>query len=313
MFRDRVRIKLSAGKGGDGRVAFGLGEKPMGGIGGNGGNVYLEADTHEFSLQAISANLNYRAEDGEMGGKKNLTGRNGADLIFKVPLATNVYNTDGEFIMSISVPGQRKLILSGGRGGLGNAFLSRRNRMNREKATKGHAGEELEAQLELELVSDIIFIGLPNAGKSSILTELTNADAKVAPYAFTTIDPQLGRMDEVILMDLPGLVEDTAQGKGLGTKFVKHTRRSKIVAHFVSSESSDPLKDYKIIRKELEQIDPALAAKPEVIILAKSDMVDPKVAQELQKRFSKLNPTIAVSIYDDVALARLKEFFKANL
>jgi GTP-binding protein len=308
MFRDRVHLKLKAGNGGSGKISFGLNHVPLGGTGGNGGDVYLEGDNNLYDFHSINSDHTYAAEDGEHGGVKNLTGKNGKDLILKVPLITKAYDEKKNLMVTITAHGQRELILSGGIGGLGNEHFRRYGRNAAREFQPGKPGKKVDVTLELELQSDIIFIGLPNAGKSSILNTLTNADAKVAAYAFTTLSPHLGRMDDVVLMDLPGLIENTAEGKGLGTHFVKHTKAAHAIAHFVSLESGDPVADYELIRKELEAISPELVTKPEIIILTKTDLIPAADVAKKAKLFKKYKKTIVtVSAYDLDAIANLRK------
>lgn len=310
MFRDRIRLKLKAGDGGNGKVAFGFNHVPMGGTGGNGGNVYLEGVSNMYDFGSLKPDYEYKAANGVPGGEKNLTGANGEDLVLRVPIRTVVYNSEKDVVITIDEVGEKKLLLEGGLGGLGNWYYRRGGARNAERFTEGKPGARLDVALELELQSDIIFIGLPNAGKSSILNEFTNADSEVAAYPFTTLIPQLGRMDGVVLMDLPGLIENTAQGKGLGTHFVKHTRSAKVVAHFVSLESADPVADYELIRNEMLAISPNLAEKHEIIVLTKADLIktaDIPAKIRMFKQFGK--EVVAVSIHDADALADLKHRF----
>jgi GTP-binding protein len=311
MFRDRVRIKLKSGSGGNGRVAFGFNHVPTGGTGGNGGDVYLVGDAKMNDLSPVITDKIYAGEDGEHGGLKNLTGRNGKDMFLRVPIRTNVYDERGRIITSITADGQQELMLKGGIGGLGNNYFRYKGSRAAQFVQQGKPGKEIKVKLDLELQSDIIFIGLPNAGKSSALNELTNADVKVASYAFTTTIPHLGRMGNVTLMDLPGLIEDTAIGKGLGAGFAKHTKAAKIVAHFVSLESDDVIRDYETIRKEMEAIDPTLADKPEIIVLTKTDLVPAADAKAKEKLFKKYKRPIALlSNFDFDAVQKLRSAFE---
>jgi GTP-binding protein len=320
MFKDRIRLNLRAGKGGDGGMFFDpMNRKADGGNGGNGGDLYLVGDTNSFDYRKLKSDHWYAAEDGEKGMEKNMFGANGKDKFVNVTLATIVYNADGELIAEITEPNQKVMLLHGGRGGLGNRFFRSGQFETREKTTPGFEGDSLEGVIfELELDSDVIFIGYPNAGKSSILRATTNADAKVAPYAFTTLEPQLGRTDNVIMMDLPGLIEGTHEGKGLGTKFVKHTRRAKYVAHFISLEEVQEdlafeklIQKYESMREELKNIDQDLYEKPEVIILTKSDLLEEKDREKARKFIEKKlkKETLVVSAYDFDALEELKKFF----
>lgn len=314
MFRDKVRAKFTAGKGGDGHVSFGADKKPSGGIGGDGGNVFLEGSLGVYDLGFINNDDKFQAENGVNGGKKNLTGKNGEDIVIKVPLTTKVYDQEHNLIFSISKDGQRERLLAGGRGGLGNQFYRKAHGRDLYRFTPGNDGQTGTFLLELELNSEIIFIGLPNAGKSSIMKEITNADAKVGAYPFTTLIPQLGRLDKITLMDLPGLIEGTAYGKGLGTKFLKHTRSAKIIAHFISLESDDLMRDYETIRKELKELGEELPEKKEIIVLTKSDSLDKEKVTAAKKLFKKITKDVlVVSIYDDSSLEDLKKLFKKAL
>ncbi len=308
MFKDKVRIKLVAGDGGNGHVSYFLGRKPYGGIGGDGASVYLEGSVNAYDLRAIQPDSTIKAENGENGGDNNSTGRFGEDLILKVPLTTHVKDGQGNIIVSLSKHGQRELLAKGGRGGLGNFFYRTKGLDKLDRADPGKPGGELNVFLDLELQSDVLLIGFPNAGKSSLLNEITRATSKVAPYAFTTLYPQLGMLDGIVIMDLPGLIEGTHEGKGLGTNFVKHTKSAKVLAHVLSLESGDLLNQYKTMRTELEAISPNLFAKPEVIVLTKSDLVTPENIKTAMKSLKKLKrPILVCSVFDFDSLEQLKQ------
>lgn len=314
MFRDTISAQFIAGRGGDGHVSFGADQKPSGGIGGDGGSIYVEGHTHTYDLGFINPDSVFRAGNGERGGKNNLTGANGEDITIKLPLTTKIYDEEGNLIHTITKDGQRELLLQGGRGGLGNQFFRKAHGKDLYRSTEGKYGEEMHPRLVLELYSDVIFIGLPNAGKSTILNELTNAEAKIGAYPFTTLLPQQGRMGKTTLMDLPGLIEGTAEGKGVGTKFVKHTRSARLVAHLISAENEDLAAAYKLIRDELVNIGDGLSDKPELIILTKTDLVDEKTKKEKIKELKKINKNVVTaSSYDFDSLENLKKVFADEL
>lgn len=309
--KDLAKIQFIAGRGGDGAMHYGPMKVPMGGNGGTGGNIFIEGVTNLYDLSYINNDMVVKAEQGERGGKKNLTGRNGNDLVFKVPLITKVFDENGKLIMSIEKPGQRIQLLKGGIGGLGNHHFRAGQVHTLEKTTLGKDGQSITVKLELNLKADVIFIGLPNAGKSSIINELTNVESKIGAYAFTTIEPVLGNMDGLVLMDLPGLIEGTFDGKGLGIKFKKHAETAKLAAHFISLESDDILRDYNLIRTEVQNISEKLSSLPEVIVLSKSDLVSKETVQEQIKKLKKLKKDIIlISAYDFDSLQELRNKFK---
>ncbi|HEX9804779.1 MAG TPA: GTPase [Candidatus Dojkabacteria bacterium] len=314
MFRDKINIKIKAGSGGAGVATFSRRTmKPNGGDGGKGGSIILEGSDHVYDLSPLNSSKTYSAENGGKGGYENMHGKDGADLIIPLPLKTKIYS-QGNLILTIEKDGQKEILSEGGKGGYGNNFYKRKGQLYREKFTTGEPKEIEEFSFELELVADVIFIGLPNAGKSSILKELTRADAKVAAYEFTTLLPQLGKSKAgITLMDLPGLIEGTFMGKGLGTKFVKHTRSAKLVAHFISLEQ-DFKANYKSIRRELEAIDEELSKKPELIVLTKHDSADDKAIKEAEKFFKKMKKkNVVTSAYDLDSLENLESTIAQEL
>lgn len=312
MLVDKLRVDFQAGKGGDGAVSFGRDRKPSGGDGGKGADIYLEGSASIYDLTFISHEDEFEAENGRNGGDERKTGRSGEDLVLKVPLTTIVYSaTTREKLLTISEPGEKKLLIKGGRGGLGNFNFRRGQVPTLYKHTKGDEGAKLKAILELRLNADIIFIGLPNAGKSSMLNALTNSKVKVADYPFTTLQPHLGVSESMVLMDLPGLIEGAALGKGLGKKFLKHTLAAKVIAHFINLESSDPVADYKTIRAELENMSTELTSKPEIIFLTKADQFSEAEIAKQKKLFSKFKrPILVTSAYQQERLAETKKTLK---
>jgi GTP-binding protein len=314
MFRDEINIRFKSGRGGDGHVSFGIDKKPDGGIGGDGGSIYVEGAQNEYDLSHLKAFQLFEGGNGEHGGKNHIKGATGKDVILKLPLTTQIYDLQGNLMMTIDKIGERKKLVNGGRGGLGNHFYKKAHGVDLYRFTHGNPGEELECKLKLELYSDVIFIGLPNAGKSSVLREVTNADAKVGAYPFTTLIPQQGRMDGLTLMDLPGLIEGTHYGKGVGTRFVKHTKSARLIAHFISSESQDIKADYKVIREEIEKLGDDLSNKKEVIILTKKDLVSSEKLKELEAEIKSLKKTYTtVSVYDLDSLDNLRDILSKHV
>jgi len=310
MLIDDVTVKLTAGAGGKGAVAFQkvrLSQGPTGGDGGRGGNIYFEGVSDIGALSWYTSNRDVHAEDGKNGRGQFLDGRAGADLTLKVPTGTTMKNEETGFTREITHVGERVLVAGGGKGGRGNfKFRSGENTspMESEEGTQGDIGI---FKLELRLIADIGLIGLPNAGKSSLLNELTAAKSRVANYAFTTLEPHLGAYYELILADIPGLIEGASKGKGLGVKFLRHIERTRTLFHLISADSDDVVRDYKIVRKELEEYSSELARKEELVLLTKMDAVPP---QDLTAQLAALTDTgieaIPISILDVSSIEALK-------
>lgn len=308
MLIDKVRVNFSAGSGGNGSVHFHKSGKPDGGDGGHGGDVYLLGDSNIHDLRTFNATKKYAAGDAQRGALNKRTGANGEDIIVKVPLITKVYDLENRLVTTISNHGQKELLLKGGAGGKGNYYFRKGQIQTLKKFTPGKTGTKLQAFLELELKADVIFIGLPNAGKSSMLNVLTHSKSKVADYLFTTLEPYLGVVDNIKIMDLPGLIEGTSEGKGLGSNFIKHAKNSKVTAHFLSLESQNLEKDYKLIKLEMEDINPDLAKNPEILVLTKSDNFQKNEILEKIKKVKKFHKNfMAVSIIDDESVKELKK------
>ena len=299
MFTDQVEIYVRSGKGGDGMVHFRR-EKfvpmggPDGGDGGKGGDLIFEVKPILNTLSSFRPNQKFRAEDGFKGGGSQMTGRGGKDLVIHVPPGTIIYDADtGEVIGDLTTDGQQLTICKGGRGGRGNQhFATSRNQAPRT-AEKGEPFEEKRLRLELKLIADIGLIGVPNAGKSTLLSVLTNAKPKIAPYPFTTLEPNLGVAEididaSIVIADIPGLIEGASMGVGLGHDFLRHVQRTRVLIHILDGLSEDPIADYSQINTELSLFDPNLAKKPQIVALNKIDQ--PQVQERLadiQKEFKK--------------------------
>ena len=311
MLVDEVTIRLHAGNGGRGAVAFNkvkLSQGPVGGDGGNGGNVYFEGISNINALMSYASNKVMKAEDGKNGRGQFLDGRRGEDLTLKIPTGTTITNLGTGYKQELIHVGQRILAAGGGMGGKGNFKYRSAINTTPLQFQDGLAGDVCEYHLELRLIADVGLVGLPNAGKSSLLNELTAAKVKVANYAFTTLEPHLGAYYELIIADIPGLIEGASSGKGLGVKFLKHIERTTTIFHLVSAESDDPARDYEVIRNELEIHNPLLTTKTEYVLLTKTDAVAPKVVKENIAILKKLGlKPMPVSILETESLDEVKK------
>ena len=302
MLIDEAEIIIRGGHGGAGLVSF-RGKKgggPDGGGGGRGGSVYVKATSDIYALQQFLSKKICKAEDGEGGGVETRSGANGRDLILTMPVGTLITDEKGSEI-ELTTIGQEVLLAKGGLGGRGNESFKSPNKTTPTYAQKGLKGQEKRLKIELKLIADFGLIGLPNAGKSSLLNELTNANIKIGDYPFTTLEPNLGVLNGKVLADIPGLIEGASEGKGLGHKFLKHIEKVKLLLHCISCESDDPLKDYKIIREELKKFNPDLLNKKEMILLTKSDLKEtersPLAARTKLKKIGE-KEVIPISIHD---------------
>lgn len=316
MLIDRIKIKVKSGDGGNGLISFDNRQKAYGGDGGKGGDVYLKGDENLYDLSRFNSSTKYEAERGEKGGTYRKHGSDGEDLILEVPLVTRVLDKESNEICVISKDGQRFKLLEGGSGGLGNYSLRGKGWDGKYSSQKAQKGELKEIVLELNLKSDVILLGYPNAGKSSIINALTRAKAKVASYEFTTLAPQIGIMDGYIrLMDLPGLIEGTYKGKGLGKGFLKHTRYSKLLIHCIAVDSDNPMGKYRAMRNEFNNISKELYNMDELIVLTKADIFTPEKAENIKNNFIEETgkDAILVSTYLDDTLEELKGNIKSRL
>ncbi len=321
-FVDELKIHIEAGKGGEGveRWRHEKGKEfggPSGGDGGKGGSVFAVGSRDLGLLFSYRHKKSFSAEHGSAGAKNSLHGKNGEDLTIKLPIGSVVTNLKTKKVVHVLTEHERILLLKGGDGGFGNEHFKSSTNQQPKKTTPGYPGEEGDFYIELQLVVDVGFAGFPNAGKSSLLNALTNASAKIGSYQFTTLEPNLGALFGYILADIPGLIEGASEGKGLGHKFLRHIKRTKMIAHLISLENEDVMEAYKTIRRELEQYDEGpvlsgvegLGEKEEIIILTKTDLVDEKQLKKAKKELAGLKKKVfALSVYDD---ASLKEFSDA--
>jgi len=312
MLIDEVKIKVVAGKGGDGVVAFDkikMSLGPTGGRGGNGGDVYFQGISDIFALRKYRHKKEYFAPNGKNGRNNRSDGPAGKDLFLTVPVGTVIHNTNNGKKNEITQSGEKFLAAKGGLGGRGNfSFRSSKNTSPQE-FENGKLGEKFDFELELKLIADAGLIGLPSAGKSSLLNELTATNVKVGEYHFTTLEPNLGAMKNIIIADIPGLIEGASTGKGLGIKFLRHIQRTKILLHCLSLESENLFENYKIVRQELEKYNPELLLKKEIIVLTKSDLIKKEIQKKkieyMKKKTSE--KVLAVSIHNLDAIQALEK------
>lgn len=308
-FFDEHTIFAAGGRGGDGVVRW-CREKfkpkggPNGGDGGKGGDFYVEAIRDITALRNVVRKEIYKAGDGHPGAKNSMHGANGEDFVLQLPVGSHITNKETGATFELITEGERIRLLKGGVGGFGNEHFKSSINQTPMQATKGKEGEEGTFHIELKLIADVGLVGLPNAGKTSLLNALTNTDARVAEYPFTTLDPNLGVYHKYVLADIPGLIEGASEGKGLGYKFLRHITRTSVIIHCISLERDSILKDYDVIRKELSSY-PEILEKKEYIVLTKSDTVENDVAQKIKKDLEeKLGKEILciVSIIDDQSI-----------
>lgn len=304
MFADRATIIIKSGKGGNGHVSFRR-EKyvpdggPDGGDGGKGGDIIFEVDDGLNTLTDYRHRRKFAAQPGEEGGKRNCHGKNGADLVLKVPAGTVIKDAEsGKVIADMSGDNRRQIILFGGKGGLGNQHFATSTMQAPKYAQPGGEAIELEVKLELKVIADVGLVGFPNVGKSTLLSRVTNAQPKIANYHFTTLQPNLGVVDldgakGFVIADIPGLIEGASEGVGLGLEFLRHIERTKVIIHVVDAagtEGRDPIADIKAIHKELAAYDEGILKKPQVIAANKMDAVygdENEIIQALRAEFEK--------------------------
>ena len=315
MFVDTATVKVCAGDGGNGVVSF-RHEKfvdrggPDGGDGGDGGNVVLQASRNQNTLASFRYHKELSAEAGKPGFKQKKHGRSGKDLTIKLPVGT-VIKSNGDVLADLTHDGQEVIIAKGGKGGFGNAHFVSSRRQAPRIAEKGEAGDVLDLELELKSIADVGIIGLPNAGKSTLLARVSNARPEIANYAFTTLTPNLGVVDldkntSLLLADVPGLIEGASQGKGLGDDFLRHVERTSVLVHLIDAYQDDVVTACKTIIKELKDYQIDLSSKPQVVALNKIDGIDEDQIADMQKQLKKVVPKgtqlFAVSAQSGVGL-----------
>ena len=306
MLIDHVTLKIEAGKGGDGVVRWRR-EKgipfggPAGGDGGRGGDIYFRVIRDIQALSTYKHKKEWQADAGDAGQKRSMHGSDAKDMYLNIPLGAVVYNREYDKKYEFLEEGDF-IVLRGGKGGLGNENFKTSTNRTPEEFTKGERGEFATFDIELKLIADVGLIGLPNAGKSSLLNALTRAGAKIGDYPFTTLEPNLGVYFDYVLADIPGLIEGASEGKGLGHKFLRHITRTKMLVHLVSCENEDVAKVYKTIREELGKYDKELLNREEIIVLSKIDTVDKDTVKAKVKELEKVSKTkniATLSLYED--------------
>ncbi len=315
MFVDELVIKAKAGNGGDGVVRWRQ-EKfvdrggPAGGDGGRGGDVYMRAVRDLGLLAKYTGSKDFVAQNGAAGEKRSRHGKNGEDITIDIPVGSTVTEVDRERTYTFMEEGEMHRILKGGNGGLGNEHFKSSTNRSPEESTKGKKGEKGTFHIELSLIVDVGLVGLPNAGKSTLLNALTNTKSKVGAYPFTTTEPHLGDLYGLIIADIPGLIEGASEGKGLGDKFLKHVSRTKMLLHCVSLEHDDPYQEYAGIRTELEKYDPELLKKEEWVVLTKADLSSKEAILKVSEQF-KSHGVTALRIVSGETMEGVKDLSDA--
>lgn len=319
MFVDELEVKAKAGRGGDGVVRWRR-EKhvaeggPAGGNGGKGGDVYMRAVRDLSLLSKYTGSKEFAAIDGNAGEKRSKYGRDGEDLYIEVPVGATVTELERGRVYSFFKEGEVHKILQGGRGGLGNEYFKSSTNRAPEESTAGKRGEKGTFLIELSLIVDIGLVGLPNAGKTTILNTITNTNARVGAYPFTTVEPHLGELYGFIIADIPGLIEGASDGKGLGHKFLRHIQRTKMILHCVALSDENPVESYSLIRSELGKYDAALLQKEEWVLLTKSDLVSVEKSAEMLAELKKMCPfTFVVSAETGEGVKEMQDMLTAHL
>jgi GTP-binding protein len=323
-FVDKVQISVVAGSGGNGKMSF-RHEKfiskggPNGGDGGKGGDVILQASRNQNTLAAFRYQKEVKAQDGQPGGKSRKRGKSAPNLFVAVPVGTVATNAEGEIVADLVSDGQETVVAKGGRGGFGNAHFVSSRRQTPKFAEKGEPGDLFKLDLELKMIADVGLVGLPNAGKSTLLSKLSNARPEIADYPFTTLTPNLGVVDidresSVLMADIPGLIEGAAEGKGLGHDFLRHIERTAVILHLIDCYNEDVGSVYRTVKAELEAYQPDLAKRPEVIALSKVEGLDSEIVNDLIGQLKRVVPKnaqiIPISAQSGEGLPQLKYTLK---
>lgn len=308
-FVDKVTVAATAGAGGNGKRSFRR-EKfiskggPDGGDGGDGGNVVLQASRNQNTLAAFRYQKELRAESGQPGGKSKKHGKSAKDLVVAVPVGTIATNDEGQVVADLTGDGQQAVVAEGGKGGFGNAHFISSRRQAPNFAEKGEPGEAVSLHLELKMIADVGLVGMPNAGKSTLLSKLSNARPEIGDYPFTTLTPNLGVVDidnehSLLMADIPGLIEGAAEGKGLGHDFLRHVERTAVILHLIDAYNPDVAAAYITIRNELKAYQPQLLKRAEVVALTKVEGLDPEIIDDLTRQLQlaagKVTPVLAIS------------------
>ena len=317
---DQMTLHATAGRGGDGVVRW-LHMKgkekggPAGGDGGKGGDIIVEGVRDLAVLAQYRYAKKFKAENGFPGENNNKHGADGAPIVIKVPVGSVVKNATTKDVVEILAEGQREILFKGGAGGFGNPHFKSSINQNPQEATKGKNGGVGDIEISLKLIADVGFVGFPNAGKSSLLNELTHSRSKVASYAFTTLDPNLGDFYGYLLADIPGIIEGASQGKGLGAKFLKHIERTTMLVHLVSAEQDNITTAYKAIREELRSFGRGLDEKEEIVVLSKTDVLSPEalVTALLELKNASGKEVYTLSILDTALLKEFSDFLVQKL
>jgi GTP-binding protein len=316
---DEYSFTATAGRGGDGvvrwrREKFRPKGGPCGGDGGTGGSLYIEGVRDVMILNRISHKTSYQAQHGQPGGTNSKHGADGDDLVIALPIGSVVTNQDTKETYELLAEHERTLVLRGGTGGYGNEHFKSSTNQQPQQATKGKPGETGHFSVELRLIADVGLVGLPNAGKTSLLNALTNAGARVGDYPFTTLDPNLGVYQGYVLADIPGLIEGASDGKGLGHKFLRHISRTSMLLHCISLEREEIVSNYNVVLQELQSY-PGLAEKPQFVVLTKTDSTTQATIDHAKQEIESIGGSVlaSVTILDDDSIRELADALTARL